>query len=67
MQKPRFPHKPAAPSVRTTIGAAIARSRSIADEDRPLTRREVVEDLLDKLTLPKVLRDDLKKRHGLDE
>lgn len=65
MPKPKFPHKPAAPSVRDTVGAALARSRGLPRSEHPMTQREIVEDILSKLTLPESIRQDLKKRHGL--
>jgi hypothetical protein len=65
MPKPNFPHKLAAPSVPETISPAIARSRGLPREEHPMTQREIVEDILGKLSLPESIRQDLKKRHGL--
>ncbi len=65
MPKPMFPHKPAAPSVHDTIGKSIARARGLPREEHPMTQREIVEDILTKIRLPKSIRQDLKKRHGL--
>jgi len=60
----KFPHKPAAPSVRETIGAAIARSRGgLANEERSATRQDVVRELIAQLDLPEVLRKRLRERH----
>jgi hypothetical protein len=66
MPKPQFPAKPAAPSVRETIGSAIERARGVPKAERAMTQKEVVEDILQKLNLPPSIRDDWTKRHGID-
>jgi hypothetical protein len=63
---PKFPHKPPAPSVREIIGPAIERSRYVPPSERPMSRKEVVRDLLTKLDLPPSLRAALKDRHKLE-
>ncbi|WP_423066139.1 hypothetical protein [Devosia sp. CN2-171] len=65
MPKPKFPHKPAAPSVREKLGPALARSKGLSSTGGQMTDREIVEDILGKLSLPESIRQDLKKRHGL--
>jgi hypothetical protein len=58
----KFPHKPAAPSVRETIGTAIARSRGgLAQEERLATRQDVVRELIAQLDLPDVLKKRLRQ------
>ena len=64
---PKFPPKPAAPSVRIKIGAAIDRSRALPKDERPMSQREVVKDIISKLDLPASLRARLKHRYGLEE
>lgn len=67
MPKPKFPHKPAAPSVRETIGQSIARARGLPREAHPLTQQEIVRDILDKLDLPPSIQREWKEKHGLDD
>lgn len=64
---PKFPSKPPAPSVRSTIGEAVGRSWALAKDERPLPQREVVRDTIAKLELPVSLKKRLRERHGLDE
>jgi len=52
MRRPKVPHKPAAPSVRETVGAAIERSRSLVTGEHPMTEQELIRDILAKLDLP---------------
>jgi hypothetical protein len=51
--------------VRETIGAAIARSRSLANDERPTSDQEVVRELIKKLDMPPALQARLKERHRL--
>lgn len=62
----KFPPKPPAPSVRVKIGAAIERSRALAKDERPMSQREVVKDIISKLDLPASLRARLRQRHGIE-
>jgi hypothetical protein len=63
----KFRHKPAAPSVHGTVGPAIRRSRDLRDflGERPISKRELVEDILSKVKLPpsveQALRENAKK------
>jgi hypothetical protein len=61
----KFPPKPAAPSVRETIGPAIDRSRALLPGEHPMSQQEIVRDLLAKLDLPKAVRKQLIERHKL--
>ncbi len=61
MRRPKVDHKPPAPSVREIVGAAFERSRALTGE-RPMTREEVVEDIIAKLDLPKTVQDRLRQR-----
>ncbi len=66
----RFPHKPAAPSVRDTILPTVEHSRALSTEprsERPMTHREVAADVMRKLDLPDAIKRDLRKRYDLDE
>ncbi len=66
MIEKKFPPKPAAPSVRQTIGAAIARSRVLTGE-APMSQKQVVQDVLAKLDLLAALKTQLRERHDLDK
>jgi hypothetical protein len=59
----RFPPKPPAPSVRETVGAAIARSRGLVKDEHPMTEREIIEDIIAKLDLPAAVQARLRQRH----
>lgn len=63
MRRPKVPHKPAAPSVREIIGPAIARTRSLASGEHPITERELIEDIIAKLDLPPSVRGRLRQRN----
>lgn len=63
----QFPPKPAAPNVRQTIGTGIARSRDLSGDDRPMTRQEILLELLSKLDLPEALQRRLRERHDIDK
>lgn len=65
MRRPKVTSKPAAPSVRDTVGPAIEWSRGLPRDERPKSDREVVRDILEKLDLPKAVRARLKDRHRL--
>ena len=63
MRRPKVPHKPAAPSVREIVGAAIARSRSLVTGEHPVTERELIEDIIAKLPdLPPSVRERLREK-----
>lgn len=64
---PKFPPKPAVPSVRETVGPAIARSRTLSRDEQPLSRQDLVKDLITKLDLPPALEAQLRRRHKLDD
>lgn len=64
---PKFPPKPPAPSVRTTIGEAMGRARALSKEERPMSQQEVVRDMIAKLDLPTALKKRLRERHGLKD
>lgn len=63
---PKFPPKPPAPSVHEKIAPAIERSRALLPGEKPMTRQEVVRDILRKLDLPLGVKARLKERHKLD-
>lgn len=66
MRKPKFPHKPPAPSVRETIGPAVIRAQGLPRDDHPVTQQEIVKDILEKLSLPEPRVRALREKHGLD-
>jgi hypothetical protein len=61
----KFPHKPAAPSVRETVGPAIDRSRTLLPGEHPKTQQEIVLELFAKLDLPEPVKRRLRERHKL--
>lgn len=64
----RVPHKPAAPSVRGTLAPAIERSRKLAytpEAERPMSPREVAEDVIRKLDLRGPISARLRELHGI--
>jgi hypothetical protein len=52
--------------VHETVGQSIARARGLPREERPMTQQDVVPDMLKRISLPESLKQDLRKRHGLD-
>ena len=64
---PKFPSKPLAPSVRLTMGNAIARARALSKDERPMSQQEVVRDIISKLDLPPSLMARLRQRHEMDD
>lgn len=64
---PKFPPKPPASSVHTTIGEAIGRARALSKEERPMSQQEVVRDVIAKLDLPTALKKRLRERYGLKD
>jgi hypothetical protein len=64
--RPRFPHKPSAPSVRETVGQSIARAQGLHRDDHPMTQKEIVRDILAKVSLPESVQRELRRLHGLD-
>ena len=64
---PKFPPKPPAPSVRIRISATMERSRALAKDERPMSRQEVVKDMISKLDLPTSLKTQLRRRHGIEK
>ena len=65
MTDKKFPPKPAAPSVRLKISAAIEGSRGLPKDERPMSQQEVVRDMISNLDLPTSLKTRLRDRHGL--
>lgn len=64
---PKFPPRPPAPSVRLKVGAAIERSRTLSRDETPISRQEVVRDILAKLSLPPALQTHLRELHAISK
>jgi hypothetical protein len=66
MSRPKFPHKPPAPSVREAVGRSIARAQGLDRDDHPMTQKDIVRDILAKVSLPESVQRELRRLHDLE-
>ncbi|CAN7657953.1 hypothetical protein LJR016_005179 [Devosia sp. LjRoot16] len=62
----KFPHKPPAPSVRFTLGGALAWAKA-QSETQPPSQQQVAMELIAKLDLPEPLKVRLRELHSIED